>query len=149
MNRLSVLKFIYTDRTEKVKSKSDNEHLTITTKRELCDIGTKTISRVIERKTITKNRDTGKKTCVVDYPNTVEEKPKDAPGNNQATESDNGSLPSPLAINWITQMNKNNPVHTSFISYGNEAVMSHLYARVNLVVEVPSFEERKQKPKNI
>ncbi|KZS88281.1 hypothetical protein SISNIDRAFT_418419, partial [Sistotremastrum niveocremeum HHB9708] len=45
-------------------------------------------------------------------------------------------------INWITMMNRDNSVETSYINWGNESVLFHLYGKLNLIVEIPPLTER-------
>ncbi|KZT39337.1 hypothetical protein SISSUDRAFT_1020371 [Sistotremastrum suecicum HHB10207 ss-3] len=133
---------------------------TTVTEREICDVGTKVVSKILKRTIITKNWETGEETSVVETPNIFEEIPKPL-DNSPETAEDEDDVPAwrrdsqpkrkskPVVVNWITVMKKNNPVHTSYISYGNQAEMAYLYAQINLMVEVPSFEERRQTGKSV
>ena len=51
--------------------------------------------------------------------------------------------PDTLRVHWVTEMNKLNTVESTYISYGNQAVLSHIYLKACLVVEIKSAEDRK------
>ena len=54
-------------------------------------------------------------------------------------EADSGTT----GVHWVTEMNQLNTVESTFISYGNEAILTHAYLKACLVVEVNSAGDRK------
>ena len=54
-------------------------------------------------------------------------------------EADSGTT----GVHWVTEMNQLNTVESTFISYGNEAILTHAYLKACLVVEVNSAGPRK------
>ncbi|KZT39335.1 hypothetical protein SISSUDRAFT_653955 [Sistotremastrum suecicum HHB10207 ss-3] len=129
--------FIKYEDEENPKTELEREQVIVTTRWEICDIGTKRVKQAVERKTVTNNLQTKKKTSVTQVIDAIDQEVKDAKAPPSKADED-----SEVVINWITQVNTRNPVETAYISYGNEASMSHIYARVNLIVEVPKREER-------
>ncbi|KZT39319.1 hypothetical protein SISSUDRAFT_1061255 [Sistotremastrum suecicum HHB10207 ss-3] len=111
----------------------------ISTKFELCDIGTEVQRKILEQNIKMWTKEGKRFTQAVDPLNFSEETLNEADITNVS-----GRVPHPqaLVINWITPMRKENPVGAAFWRGHRPGMMTHPFGWVNLVMEIPSYEQR-------
>ncbi|KZS88267.1 hypothetical protein SISNIDRAFT_552709 [Sistotremastrum niveocremeum HHB9708] len=123
--------FVYVRNNEDSTTKrTDTEEVKVTTQFDnfVCDLGTKIVKKVLERETVTKNRETGKKTSTVDEQTVVQETEK------AAGTTGSKAKPNMPVINWISPNLDTNVVQT---------YLKELNASIVLLGEVPPYEKRR------